>query len=168
MSGWADRPTDWAPGQYPRGAGLEAILDQIEANTAPGVTDFSTGYTIVGSTTNPTLGNSVLQAYYRRPMNSDLVDFWLKLTIGSTFSVGSGHYEFPLPFNEASPQLGCGSGTIFDTGTAFYTANCISIAAGRVIMYIHGSGAALGSGGHGLAAWATGDYIQAHYPYIAA
>lgn len=165
---WTNRPTDWAPGQYPRGSGLETILDQIESVTCPGWTDYTSSFTLAASTTNPTLGNSSLIARYRKPIDSDIVHVQIKLTIGSTFSAGSGDYQWPLPVAEASPFTGSGHGTILDLGSAFYVTNAINMSASTIIIYRDGAGTPTGSGGTGGGAWATGDYVLINYVYEAA
>lgn len=160
---WSTKPT-WKAGVYPDGAELEAVVDQIADLTAAGWTDYSASMTITGATTSPTLGNSTLQAFYRSAPGTDVVDFVFKLTIGSTFSAGSGIYTFSTPVSMLSPQIFCGTATYFDGGTAFRTANLIAVSATGLLTYQDGSGAALGSGGPGTA-WATGDYVAGQIRY---
>lgn len=153
-------PPDWTAGTHPDGFDLEAVSDQIVQLTHPGWTDYSTSMVIDGATTDPTLGNSTLQALYRRCEESDVVDFTFKLTIGSTFSAGSGIYTFSLPIDMMSPQIWTGPAIVFDTGTAMRSAAVTPIAATGVLLYVDGSGAALGSTGPAGAGWATGDYVS--------
>jgi hypothetical protein len=161
----------WTPpsitaGQYPPAADLEYAFDQIADDTAPGWTDYSSQMTVTGSTTSPTLGNSTRQASYRRVPGGDIVFFQFKLTIGSTFTAGSGDYTFSLPVSMSSPQIATGIATYFDSGSAFYVANLVPISATGVISYRDGVGFPLGSGGPG-SAWATGDYVAGFITYPA-
>jgi hypothetical protein len=47
------------------------------------------------TTTNPTLGNGTLVGHYMQV--NKFVSFWIKLTLGSTTTVGSGLYQITLP-----------------------------------------------------------------------
>lgn len=151
-------------GQFPSAGDVEYWNDTLSNLVAAGWTDYSSSMTIVGSISNPTLGNSTLQAFYRQPVNSDVVDFCFKLTVGSTFSAGSGTYTFSLPVPMLSPQIYPGYATYFDTGTAFRAAVLVPSSASGFISYQDGSGSALGSGGPGTA-WATGDYVAGSFRY---
>lgn len=157
-------PVPIRAGRYPTAAAAEYWNDTLENLKAPGWTDYSSSMTVVGSISNPTLGNSTLQAFYRAPAGTDVVDFTFKLTIGSTFSAGSGTYTFSLPVPMLSPQIWPGHATYFETGVAFRTANLVAVSANGLITYHDGSGTALGSGGPG-SSWTTGDYVAGFIRY---
>lgn len=159
---WVSKPVLKA-GVYPDGADLELIVDQIEQNTAPGRIDYT--MTIDGATTDPTLGNSTLQASYRRPAESDLVHFVFKLTIGSTFSAGSGVYTFPLPIAMASPQIDSGNCMVFDTGAVIRVLALVPSTSTGLVAYVDSVGSAIGSTGPAGAGWATGDFLAASLWY---
>jgi hypothetical protein len=75
--------------------------------------------TWTASTTDPVLGNGSLTGGYRRI--GDQVDFWLKLTAGSTTTFGVGTYRLSLPVAglDSSYVQGFSVG-ILDAGTAWY------------------------------------------------
>jgi hypothetical protein len=56
-------------------------------------TAYTPAWTATG--TNPTLGNGTIVGHYSRV--NKRVDFWIKLTVGSTTSIGSGTYILTLP-----------------------------------------------------------------------
>lgn len=47
------------------------------------------------STSNPTLGNGTIVGHYLQVGKH--IDFWIKLTLGSTTTVGSGLYQITVP-----------------------------------------------------------------------
>lgn len=75
----------------------------------------ATSYTpaLTASVTNPTLGNSTITGYYVR--YDQLYMVHITLTIGSTFSVGSGTYYLSLPVSLAGSVTG--SGVYYDSST---------------------------------------------------
>src|SRR5690242_10017671 len=83
---------------------LNTIIDQVNALTAPGWTDFSASLALTAVTTNPTKGNSVYVAQYRYVTGADVCDFEFEITIGSGFAAGSGTYRINLP-------VACAGGT---------------------------------------------------------
>lgn len=76
--------------------------------------DYSASFTLTASTSNPTKGNSVYVAKYGR--TGRVITVTVDITIGSTFSAGSGTYRFLLPFTAAN-RYGVGSGYILDSGS---------------------------------------------------
>lgn len=161
---WSSKPTFQA-GVYPDGADLEAIVDQVDSLTSADRTDYSGSMSITGASSDPSLGNSTLQALYRQASGSNLVHFSFKLTIGSTFSAGSGVYTFSLPVAMASPQIDTGACNVFDTGAFVRTLALVPSSSTGLVAYIDGSGSAIGSGGPAGAGWATGDWISATILY---
>lgn len=127
-------------------------------------TDYSASFTLTASTTNPTKGNSSYEARYVKV--GKLVVFQFFITIGSSFSAGSGVYQFSLPVT-ALNNHGVGSGWIFDNGTA--------VRAGASIMQ-YGSSLTLVQMVLGTSqvsnsspqTWAAGDEINGTYTYESA
>lgn len=72
--------------------------------------------TVTGSTTNPTIGNSVFDAAYSQ--FGKTVHVRIKLTLGSTFSAGSGAYSFSLPVTSKSGTEGAISALYIDTSAS--------------------------------------------------
>lgn len=66
----------------------------------PGSTSFT--FTLTGSSSNPTLGNSTTVSRYIQLGRLVAVNY--QLTIGSTFVAGSGSYRFALPIAASSNQ----------------------------------------------------------------
>lgn len=155
------------PGQRFRGSEMELVLAQIDALTDTDWTDYSTGFAINGSSSDPTQGNSTITAEYHQIPGSKLVTIRFRYTIGSTFAAGSGNYDFPLPSGlpEASPTIMNGTGTVSDTGTAIRWCSVISNTSTSIYVFRNDQGSPIGSAGPGTA-WATGDWIQVVYPYV--
>lgn len=141
-------------------AKINELVNQVNSLTDPDWTDYSASFTLTAATTNPTKGNSVYSARYRRPANCDLIHYEGKITIGSTFVVGSGVYRFSLPVNATTLAQAntVGQGYIFDSGTANRQVTVRADAATYLQMYLHDALAAIGNAGSGTA-WAAGDII---------
>lgn len=140
---------------------LKAATDQITSNQAPGWTDYSASFALTAVTTNPTKGNSTYSARYRRSSGGDIIFYEGKLTIGSTFSAGSGVYRFSVPVNASATAIAnvVGQAYIFDSGTANRQGTIKFEAAGYFNIYLHDSSAAITHTGSGTA-WATNDTIS--------
>jgi hypothetical protein len=148
---------------------LNALVNQINSLTAPGWVSYGTSTTVLtASTTNPTMGNSTFTADYRRAAdNSDLVIARMTITIGSSFSAGSGNYRFLLPTNASTKSQNASVGTFWinDFGTAFRVGSALIGGATYVELHPHnGTGGPYGSGGPGTA-WASGDVIKWQIEY---
>ena len=78
-------------------------------------TDYSSTFTLTASTSNPTKGNSTYDARYRQVGKT--VDVDIAITVGSTFSAGSGTYYFSLPVAMRDLKHGTGSCYILDSGS---------------------------------------------------
>jgi len=72
-------------------------------------------------TTNPVLGNGILNGWYTKIGNTVTVN--ISLTMGSTTTYGNGVYSFSLPFPPARRNQ-TGSGYFFDNGTAVSACSC--------------------------------------------
>jgi len=83
-----------------------------------GWTSYTPTWTSV-SGTNPVIGNGTIDAGYRRIGN--VVDFWLRLTAGSTTTFGTGSYALSLPVaaNDSVFNMGY-SISILENGVAWY------------------------------------------------
>ena len=93
---------------------FQGVLDPLLVLTSAW-TDYSSTFTITASTTNPTKGNSTYNAKYLKIGRTVLV--CITVTIGSTFSRGSGYYGFSVPY---APVIGWSGvvGHVVDSGTA--------------------------------------------------
>lgn len=118
---WTHRPT-LNPGEYPDGAELEAILDQIDSLTAPGWTSYASSLSWTSSGTAPAFGNATITAEYRKTVDSDLIDVRVQVQFGTTTTFGTGVYLWGLPVAAASSEVGftVGTGYGIDTGTQEY------------------------------------------------
>lgn len=165
---WTTRPSRWGkPGHANRGDEYEAVLDQIDALTETDWVDYSTDFTIGATTTAPTIGNSTTAAYYHRIPGSNIVALKVRFTVGSTFTAGSGNYDWGLPplLPESAPFIETGWSAISDTGTAVRVCAVISNSANDLLIFRNDQGNPVGSGGPGTA-WATGDWVQFRYVYL--
>lgn len=162
----------FAAGHVPTADEFEQITDQIDSLTAPGWFDYTTvapsggsAFTLTATTTNPTQGNSVYSAHMRRSASSDLVIVRIYIVIGSTFSGGSGVYQFGLPYAMASTSLGtCGPAYILDTGTALRTGIVIQ-GSSTSTLQIARDGAVTGVSHNSPQTWAAGDEIRMSFVY---
>lgn len=163
MSGWDDRP-DLHAGEYPTGAQLEAILDQIAALTAAGWTPYTPTWT--GSSSNPAIGDGAIVGAYRQVPGSDLIITTGRILIGSTTTPGSGRWIVSLPVNAAAATVGSGSATVYDASvsTGGRPATCwFNSAADLRFMSTGGD-----LGAASPLTWATGDQIRWTMLYEAA
>lgn len=140
------------PGQKLRASALENII-------APGWTDYSSSFALTATTTNPTLGNSVLVARYRRPTGADVMDVQLGITIGSTFSPGSGSYRWSLPFAVQSFDLVACHGTITESGIALRVGGTHLNTTTTFYAWYDGSLVQIGSAGLSTG-WTAGDEMN--------
>ncbi len=77
--------------------------------------------TWTGSSSNPTLGTSTLQGYYRQ--NGKTVELNVQLIMNTGFTVGSGQYRFALPVAANTSHIATGtffmcSGYLLDTSAS--------------------------------------------------
>jgi hypothetical protein len=76
--------------------------------------------TWTASTTNPAIGNGILEGGYRR--FGDLMEFWVRIVAGSTTTFGSGSYFVGLPLAALDSQWnGNYVVGLLDDGVAWYT-----------------------------------------------
>lgn len=125
---------------------IETLGDAIDASVGTGLLAW-TSYTptLTATTTNPTIGNSVWDAAYCKIGKT--VHVRIKLTLGSTFAVGSGAYVFSLPI---APK----SGTEYPVSCVYVDASLSNvyrvtalISSGQInrSYYADGGGAVLGA-----------------------
>ena len=89
--------------RYPTGSdapngplALSQLASDVDADVAALIAATTWTPTLLGSTTNPTIGNStVIGRYWRTGTNRVDLFAWIKL--GSTFTAGSGLYAISLP-----------------------------------------------------------------------
>lgn len=116
--------------------------------------------TFTASTTNPTLGNSTFTGYYQI-IGHGLMWVSIALTVGSTFSRGSGEYRFGLPSGitaNANISKQALTASILDAGTDWKLATGVIDGAGNYIFVI-GEGVITISDVSPIT-WATGDTIN--------
>lgn len=112
--------------QGPQGPpGLDALVDECcESLPYIGNAIYDSGlqnYTPTWdqTTTSPSLGNSTLTGIWRRW--GPLVSYNIAFQLGSTATLGTGAFEFTLPFVVGNSALGGPmAGTVSDVGTASY------------------------------------------------
>lgn len=149
-------------GRKLRASELLEMVTQINALTSTSWTSYGAAGTIITSaTTSPTLGNTTWSAKYRQPAGSDVIDFRMSFTIGSTFVAGSGEYLFLLPVAASADAVLGTTGAMFldDNGTALRVGTAIIFDTTHLKVYRESSTASIGNGGPGTA-WATGDRIK--------
>lgn len=172
-TGWTDEPTSHGvPGHANRGDEAEKIRDAIRAHFGSGYTDWSSSFSVSAVTTPPTKGSSTYNVAYRRPLGQgDVIDFEFYILLDATWAgaPGSGVYRFALPFNASSGSLlrACGTGFIFDAGTANrQTLVRIENVAGVhwLNVFLNGSAGGITNTGSGTA-WAANDIIAGSIRY---
>lgn len=140
----------------PVGEAVTALQTAV-AGIVPALTDFSTSFTLTAPTTSPTKGNSTYVAKYAAI--GKLLYYSIKITIGSTFSAGSGDYSLLVPFNMDTTITQIVPAIVTDSGTAFRVCQARPIDATHLQVFRNDQAAAIGSAGPGTA-WATGDVIE--------
>lgn len=140
-------------------AGNIILASDINDILAPGWTDYVSTFALTATTTNPTLGNSTVVARYRRAPTSDVMDVQIGITIGSTFSAGSGSYRWSLPFAVQSFDLIACHGTIFESGVANRVGGTELVTTTTFAATYDGSLAQIGSAGLSTG-WTTGDIMK--------
>lgn len=125
--------------------------------------DYSSSFTLTASTTNPTKGNSSYEARYTKM--GRLVVCQFRILIGSTFSAGSGVYQFSLPVTALNNHA-VGNGTIVDAGTAVRAgASLVQYGSSMtLVQMVLGTSQVTNSSPQ---AWASGDAINGTYIYEA-
>jgi hypothetical protein len=146
-------------GQPVLGSDLATMAGYLSALSGS-MTDWSSSFSIGATTTAPTKGNSTYVARYNRA--GKLLLFQFKVTIGSSFSAGSGTYLFALPYAARVMAEQSSSAYVLDSGTANYPAvvTISDSSTSAVSLFLQGSSAALGSAGPG-SAWNAGDQARA-------
>lgn len=131
----------------------------------------ASGTVLTSSGTNPTLGNSTFAFAYRQTTSGgdlgDLVIARGTVTIGSTFSAGTGNYKWLLPVAASSGAQAASVGVFWinDNGTAFRAGSVIFADSTHVELHPHnGTGGPYGAGGPGTA-WASGDVVRFQIEY---
>lgn len=114
---------------------------------------------LVSSGTQPTLGNSTLTGRYREWDKT--LDVMISLQIGSSFSAGTGTYEFTLPigFTALSHRRTIGSAYVFDTSVpAHYSGVSVLKSNGtNILSFLNTTQLAASAG---PITWAAGDEIR--------
>lgn len=120
------------------------------------------------STTNPVIGNGSIAGEYSRI--GDSVDFSVKITLGSSTTLGSGPWSVSLPVQAAVAVDRIGSVMVGDaSGTSMYSFGAAYIPAGGQTASLYAGGlhdGALISATHPQA-WANGDRLWVSGTYRA-
>lgn len=152
----------------PTAAEMLQIINALQS-TINGLTDFSGSLVIGASVTPPTKGNSTYVAAYVQ--RGQMVLFTGKVTIGSTFSAGSGTYTLNLPVTasaNAVSNIMPGSMLVNDAGTSIHSGTMALASTTTVNIYSDGvTSGSLGSAGPGTV-WNTGDHFEWAIEYEAA
>lgn len=147
-------PRTWVAGEVPTAAILNThIRDNLAA-----IGDPWTAYTPTwtAATTNPTLGNGTLEGHYIKA--GRLVVFRVRLTFGSTTTVGDGTYTFSLPTAASTGGSDAGGQGIARDDSAVSIMPVFGRILGSTIDMFTGSGAVVT---HAAPfAWATSDSIK--------
>ncbi len=143
-------------------ADVKAVKDTADAavpltDFSDALTDYSTSFTITAATTNPTKGNSTYVAKYLAI--GKMMWYSVKITIGSTFSAGSGVYSFLSPQTLDTNIGQTGAAKVLDAGTKAYIAMVEPIDSTHFAITQDAATTALTNAGPGTA-WATGDIIS--------
>lgn len=155
-------PRTWVDGETVTATLLNTHLrDNLKAIGDPW-TAYTPAWT--AATTNPALGNGTLVGAYLSL--GKLVVWRIRLTIGSTTTLGSGIYSFSLPVNGNPDGIdAAGQGIARDNSPVAYSPLTARIVAGTVDL-ITGSGSRVDQATP--FAWATGDTIAVGGVYEAA
>lgn len=99
-------------------AGEELIDAKLNALNEPGWTSYGS-IAWSSSGTQPVVGNGSLAGRYRQTVDSDLVIFEFRLTMGSTTTYGTGTYFFSVPVTPSSIATSNAAGYCYflDSGT---------------------------------------------------
>lgn len=114
------------------------------------------------TTTNPTLGNGVLDASFRRLGTA--CDVRITLTIGSTSTGGTGNWVFTMPpgcaARTVSNSYALGKTIYSDGGVTFYEGGCYVVSAGTDIYPTDGGSPFTNVSSTVPFAWAAGDTLN--------
>ncbi|MGI5178680.1 hypothetical protein ACQEVZ_20320 [Dactylosporangium sp. CA-152071] len=155
-------------GVYPAEMWQEGLdeVEELSASAASAWTAYGTDTTIITATpTSPTKGNSTWTAQYRFVAPKQ-VQVRIRYDIGSTFSAGSGIYNFLLPFAASVNGLAMdlGIAMVNDQGSAYRNCRVFLFDTTHAQVVRDDQGAPIGNGGPGTA-WATTDIIRVNLTY---
>lgn len=119
---------------------IQNLADDVDADVTAtwgaSWTDYSSSLSITGSTTSPTKGNSTYSARYIH-LTESTVRYVVSVTIGSSFSVGSGVYFFSMPVTPADSEGYGALGSCFlfpGSGSKEYVGTA-RISTSKVVLY---------------------------------
>lgn len=115
MGSYTNTPPTFLAGELPDADKFTEVSNFMIAETAAWTSAAPTWTASAGS---PSLGNGTLTGRYKRIGKT--VDFQLRLTIGSTTTVGTAgaFWSFTIPGGGTSAEVFLGSGWFFDTSAA--------------------------------------------------
>lgn len=143
----------------PTAAEFEQITDQVDSNRAATWTNYTPTWT---ASVNPAIGNGAIAGRYRRPTNSDLVHFTVRILMGGTTTYGTGVWSVGLPASPAPSATALthlvASGTAYDSSSGVTVPLSTRTASGAMII-----GTASGPGSVATSTvpftWASGDIL---------
>jgi hypothetical protein len=157
---WTD-PRTWVAGEVPTAAILNTHIRDNFAVLGDPWTAYTPTWT--AATTNPTLGNGTLEGHYVKA--GRLVIYRIRLLFGSTTTVGSGAYNFTLPFSGTGHDP-AGQGMARDDSAVSHMPVFSRLSGSAVIDLFTGAGAVVTAAAPFT--WATNDRISVTGIYEAA
>lgn len=119
-------------------------------------TSYSGTFALTASSVNPSLGNSTVIA--RSRTLGKTIDIDIEITIGSTFTAGTGDYRFSIPATLRSAIQGAGACYVLDTGSAHRGGGTVFPQSTTTLQVANPTGSNL-IGAAAPQVWATGDAI---------
>jgi hypothetical protein len=116
------------------------------------------------SGTAPTLGNAIFEASYVVRGRLCAVDIYLQ--IGSTTNVGTGQWQFSLPFASTTETISPPGVAGAKTGAVFRPGWCLNTAGTSTVIAQIGDSQANFVTNTVPSAWTTGDYVRLHLEYV--
>jgi hypothetical protein len=116
---------------------VDTWVDAVQSNVGDAWIDWSANFTITANVTNPTKGNSTYSARYRQ-VNDHTILYTVRISIGSTFSAGSGIYSFAVPVASADSGMygAAGAAWINDSGTTLRVGTVLAASASTLQIII--------------------------------
>jgi hypothetical protein len=116
---------------------VDTWVDAVQNNIGDAWTDYSASFALTANVTNPTKGNSTYSARYRQ-LNDHTIVYTVRISIGSTFSAGSGIYSFSVPVASSDSGMygAAGAAWINDSGTTIRVGTVFAASASTVQIVI--------------------------------
>jgi len=143
---------------------IQTLATDIDTSVGTGLLAW-TSYTpvLTATVTNPTIGNSVWDAAYCKIGKT--VHVRMKLTLGSTFSAGSGVYVFSLPLSPKSGTEGAISAVYVDTSASNVYRVTGLLSSGQINRSYYGDGGSITLGAAAPVVPANTDIYRYSFSY---